>query len=96
LLSFGLAGFSPAGIEYTESSLIHLLFSIFKLSWRELPLPHFLDAKLGQQKELQSIRKEQKLLDQSAAHVLEENLEISRALRRSVQELQDQMDQDLK
>jgi hypothetical protein len=36
------------------------------------------------------------MLDQSAAQVLEENLETSRALRSSIQELQDQMDEDLK
>jgi hypothetical protein len=61
-----------------------------------LVIRHFLDATWSQQKEIESIRKEQKMLDQSAAQVLEENLETSRALRRSVQELQDQMDRDLK
>jgi hypothetical protein len=71
--------------------LIALLLPLIALLIR-----HFLDAKWGQQKELESIRKEQKLLDQSATQVLEENLETSRALRRSVQELQDEMDRDLK
>jgi hypothetical protein len=61
-----------------------------------LLIRHFLDAKWGQQKELESIRKEQKMLDQSAAQILEENLETSRALRSSIQELQDQINEDLK